>query len=101
MKMPSACSASFTKHNDELRFRKRTRTDNFSGGSMHSRSLRVAASTLSLITVALLLSCNRVPPPKAKEKPAPTRPSDIKVEVKDGGPLVLTTGTAEFNISPS
>ena len=68
---------------------------------MHSRSLRVAASTLSLITVALLLSCNRVPPPKAKEKPAPTRPSDIKVEVKDGGPLVLTTGTAEFNISPS
>ena len=68
---------------------------------MHSRSLRVAASTLFLITVALQLGCNRVQPPKRKEKPTPTRPSDIKVEVKDGGPLVLTTSTAEFDISPS
>ncbi len=34
-------------------------------------------------------------------KPAPSRPSDIKVEVRNGGPVVLTTRTAEFQILPS
>lgn len=46
----------------------------------------------------LLLSCNK---PPAKLKPVPSRPSDIKVEVRDGGPVVLTTSTAEFQILPS
>ncbi len=44
------------------------------------------------------LSCSKPPaPPKAP----PSRPSDIKVEVRDGGPVVLTTSAAEFQILPS
>ena len=31
----------------------------------------------------------------------PTSDSDIKVEIRDGGPAVLTTSTAEFQILPS
>jgi len=55
-----------------------------------------------LVTVAtLLLACNKTRPPKSAEKPAPTQPSNIKVDVNDGGPLVLTTSTAEFHISPN
>jgi alpha-galactosidase len=54
-----------------------------------------------LVFAAILVSCNRTLPPKNTEKVPPTRPSDIKVDVKDGGPLVLTTGAAEFDISPS
>jgi len=46
----------------------------------------------------LMLSCSK---PAAQPKPAPSRPSDIKVEVRDGGPVVLTTGAAEFQILPS
>ena len=49
---------------------------------------------------ALLLtaSCTQTPVPV---KPAVSRPSDIKVEVRDGGPVVLTTSSAEFQILPS
>jgi alpha-galactosidase len=44
------------------------------------------------------LSCSKPPaPPKAP----PSRPSDIKVEVRDGGPVILTTSAAEFQILPS
>jgi alpha-galactosidase len=46
----------------------------------------------------LTLSCSK---PAAQPKPAPSRPSDIKVEVRDGGPVVLTTNAAEFQILPS
>jgi len=45
-----------------------------------------------------LLSCSK---PAATPKVAPSRPSDIRVEVRDGGPVVLTTSTAEFQILPS
>ena len=45
-----------------------------------------------------MLSCSK---PPAAPKPAPSRPSDIKVEVRNGGPVVLTTRTAEFQILPS
>ena len=38
--------------------------------------------------------------PPAKTEPA-LRPSTIKVEVKPGGPVVLTTSSAEFQILPS
>jgi alpha-galactosidase len=54
---------------------------------------------LPLFALSLLAACNHAPVPKPKEPP--TKPSDIKVEVKDGGPLVLTTGTAEFDVMPS
>jgi alpha-galactosidase len=52
-----------------------------------------------MLSLSLLAACNHAPAPKPKEPP--TKPSDIKVEVKDGGPLVLTTGTAEFDVLPS
>ena len=45
-----------------------------------------------------MLSCTK---PAEQPKPAPSRPSDIKVEVRDGGPVVVTTSTAEFQILPS
>ncbi len=46
----------------------------------------------------LTLSCSK---PPAQPKPAPSRPSDIKVEVRDGGPVVITTSAAEFQVLPS
>jgi alpha-galactosidase len=46
----------------------------------------------------LSLSCARTP---AQPKAGASRPSDIKVEVRDGGPVVLTTSAAEFQILPS
>jgi alpha-galactosidase len=47
---------------------------------------------------SLALSCTR--PPAGRETPPP-EPSHIRVEVKPGGPVVLTTGSAEFEILPS
>ena len=46
----------------------------------------------------LMLSCTKQP---EKPKPEPSRPSDIKVVVRDGGPVVVTTSAAEFQILPS
>src|SRR5260370_18859551 len=46
----------------------------------------------------VMLSCSK---PSTQPKAAPSRPSDIKVEVRDGGPAVFTTSTAEFQILPS
>ena len=53
---------------------------------------------LGITFTALMLSCAK---PPAQPKPVPSRPSDIKVDVRDGGPIVLTTSTAEFQILPS
>jgi alpha-galactosidase len=57
----------------------------------------ILAITLTAV-VGVMLSCSK---PAVQSKAAPARPSDIKVEVRDGGPLVLTTGAAEFQILPS
>ena len=46
----------------------------------------------------MTLSCSK---PPAQPKAPPSRPSDVKVEVRDGGPAVLTTSAAEFQILPS
>ena len=55
------------------------------------------STTFAGLTV-VMLSCSKPPaPPKAP----PARPSTIKVEVRDGGPVVLTTRAAEFQILPS
>jgi len=51
-----------------------------------------------LIILGTLLSCTK---PAPQPKPAPSRPSDIKVEVRDGGPAVITTSAAEFQVLPS
>jgi alpha-galactosidase len=65
-------------------------------------SLRGASTSGMLLGVAVLfllnVNCSR-PHPKA-ETPAP-EPSQIKVEVKPGGPIVMTTSSAEFQILPS
>ena len=61
---------------------------------MNSRFL-IAIFVLTLITI----SCSQKPAPPSKA--APSRPSDIKVNVSDGGPVTLQTSTAEFQLLPS
>jgi alpha-galactosidase len=61
---------------------------------LYSFILAVTLAGLGSVT----LSCNK---PPAQPKAPPSRPSDVKVEVRDGGPVVLTTSTAEFQILPS
>ena len=56
------------------------------------------SSILLAGSACCLLGCNQ---PPRQPKPAPSRPSDIKVEVRDGGPVVVTTSAAEFQILPS
>jgi alpha-galactosidase len=60
---------------------------------------RLSSVILILLVSAfwLTLSCTKAPLPQA----LPSRPSDIKVEVRDGGPVVITTNTSEFQILPS
>jgi len=55
---------------------------------------------LSLFAPLLFLSASCSRPPAKTETPAP-EPSQIKVDVKAGGPIVLTTSSAEFQILPS
>ena len=62
--------------------------------------LRLLAILVLIFCGVFLVSCTR-PSQQPKPKEAPTRPSDIRVEVKPGGPLVLTTSTATFEVAPS
>ena len=62
---------------------------------------------LRIVLVAamlVMLACSRFSQsPSSKEggaKPGATQPSTIKVEVSAGGPVVLTTRTAEFQVRP-
>ena len=66
---------------------------------MNSHSRRTFALIFIALLIMLAQSCSR-PQNTAKAKEAPSRPSDIKVEVKPGGPLVLTTNAASFEVSP-
>ncbi len=66
-----------------------------------SRVTRIRAVSISFLLATMLFlsaSCSR--PPAKTESPAP-QPSQVKVEVKPGGPIVLTTSSAEFQILPS
>src|SRR5712672_3532820 len=56
-------------------------------------------SFLFAIWAALLISLSCEKP--VQSTAAPARPSDIKVEMRDGGPMVLTTSAAEFQMLPS
>lgn len=63
------------------------------------RSFRLfLLSSLAAALIASTVSCH-----KAAEQPksVPSRPSDIHVEVRDGGPIVITTTAAEFQVLPS
>ena len=53
---------------------------------------------LAILFAGALASCSK---PAQEAKPAPSHPSEINVEVRDGGPIVVTTKTAEFQILPS
>ena len=64
-----------------------------------------SASPISIFFLVLaigfagsLASCSK---PAQPAKPAASHPSEINVEVRDGGPIVVTTKTAEFQILPS
>jgi alpha-galactosidase len=59
-------------------------------------------SRLALLLSALIFvsSCSRSVQPKTAA-PAPSRPSDIKVTISDGGPVVMQTTAAEFDLLPS
>jgi len=58
----------------------------------------VSVLRITVVLLAGLTSCTK---PTPQPKPAPSRPSEIKVEVRDGGPIVISTGVAEFQILPS
>jgi alpha-galactosidase len=65
-----------------------------------SPSIRVCALLLLSVMTAAGLACNRIASkPKAKEPPS--QPSAIHVESNPGGPLVLTTSAAVFEVAPS
>ncbi|PYX50788.1 MAG: hypothetical protein DMG79_04925 [Acidobacteria bacterium] len=53
----------------------------------------------ALLGVAwVMVSCSK---PPAQPKAPPSRPSDVNVELRDGGPVVVRTSVAEFQILPS
>ena len=60
--------------------------------------LMASAGLITLaIVVGLIVSCGK---PREQTKPMPTPSSEIKVEVRNSGPIV-TTNTAEFQVLPS
>jgi alpha-galactosidase len=62
------------------------------------RLSRLLSLLLAIFLGSVLLSCSK---PASQLKPAPSQPSSINVAVRDGGPIVVTTATAEFQILPS
>src|SRR3974390_3320946 len=73
------------------------------GGLVRPTSFRRLLSPVTALmlaaTLCLTIACSRFQAAKPKEPP--TRPSDIKVEIKTGGPLIITTSTSEFQVSPT
>ncbi len=72
---------------------------------MKPESANRLARFSSLPTMALLagiglisVSCNK---PASQQPQLTSQPSTVKVEVAPGGPVVLTTNTAEFQVLPS
>jgi alpha-galactosidase len=53
-----------------------------------------------IIALAACSNLSKAPLKTATAKPEPTQPSTIKVDVSDGGPIVLTTSAAEFQLRP-
>src|SRR5207245_11396135 len=60
---------------------------------------RTLASLFLLALALAFLSCTSKPAPQPKAPPS--KPSDIKVEVRDGGPVVITTTAAAFQMLAS
>src|SRR5579863_5784138 len=74
----------------------------FTGGIMKrlrpSNARRNPILLAVLAAAGLTLGCNKA---AVQPKQPASRPSDVKVEVRDGGPVVITTSAAEFQILPS
>jgi alpha-galactosidase len=70
-----------------------------------NRRFRLARISRSFFWIALALGIALLTPACNKStevsKPVPARPSDIQVEVRGGGPVVVTTSSAEFQVLPS
>ncbi|HZQ21553.1 MAG TPA: alpha-galactosidase [Terriglobales bacterium] len=66
----------------------------------HWRPNRIATAFLLMITgiLAMTAGCEK---PAQKSMEPHSEPSKIKAVVQDGGPAVMTTGTAEFQVLPS
>jgi len=63
----------------------------------------IALVGIALALTFLLMACSKLPPVPlrtATTKPQPTQPSAITVDAKSGGPVVLTTNAAEFQLMP-
>ncbi len=56
------------------------------------------AGVAAMALLGLTLGCEKAP---VQPKGPPSQPSDIKVVMHDGGPLVVTTKSAEFQILPN
>ena len=69
-----------------------------SRGSLPQSFSFILGITIS-VSLGLILSCSKPAAPPSKA--APSRPSDIRVQVRDGGPIVVTTSVAEFHMLPS
>ncbi len=64
-----------------------------------SSSLMYSSLAIALVVAAgLMLSCTKAPQPSKETR---LQISDIKVEVRNGGPIVVTTSAAEFQILPA
>ena len=73
----------------------------------HGRALVGITLGTTLGLTFLLAACSKSPESRLKSplrtavtKPEPNQPSMIKVDVNDGGPVVLTTSAAEFQVRP-
>ena len=82
----------------------RNRVEHFGeqGLTMTAQSRVIFFAAIALI-LGLTTACttpSKSPMASAGQKPEPTQPSAIKVETGGGGPLVLTTTVAEFQIRP-
>ena len=67
---------------------------------MNSFTRRIYALAFVALLIALTQSCSH-PQPVPQTKEPPSRPSAILVDVKPGGPLVVTTSDAAFEVSPN
>src|SRR5262249_22460460 len=105
IEMRSACSASL-KAVRGLLSRSRIRTDLqvchseralARKESLLKRGLMNSRFLIALLLTSFTIACSQKPAPQA----APSHPSDIKVTVSDGGPVLIQTSTAEFQLLPS
>jgi alpha-galactosidase len=74
---------------------------------MTGRKYWIALASTTLALGLAQTACSKLPESPLKSqlktataKPEPTTPSTINVDVKDGGPVVLTTSAAEFQVRP-